>query len=482
MKMVGMELLLRPDFVCGGQNPPRSFYKKRAICHIVRFFAIKCSMKKILLCGARSFYFVGIGGVSMSALAKILISMGYTVCGSDRCESDYTAQFAARGVSVTFGADDEIIDDCDALVYTDAIKKDDPHILRAINGNKIIIPRGRLLAAVAQLYDCTIAVAGCHGKTTCTCMLAHIFACADKPFTAHIGGNDLSFGNCRLSGNQFFITEACEYNKNFLLLQPDIGVVLNSDADHLECYGDGAHVIKAYRQFSEGCKKWAGLYGDPCGRADVTFGPDESADYRAARLRSEGGRYVFDVFECGRFLCRVRLNVYGRHNVFNALAAVAAARLAGIRPEAIEGGLARFSGVERRFEKIGDCGGCEVIADYAHHPREIAAALRTAAEITRGEIYVIFQPHTYSRTKNLFGDFVGALSGIKHLLIYKTFAAREYFDAEGSALTLSNAIKNSRYAECERDIKHFVKDAGGDDKILVLGAGNIYDIAKKLFN
>lgn len=416
----------------------------------------------------------------MSALAKILLAMGKMVMGSDRVRSEYTDALEAKGIVVCYGEDDGRIDGCDVVVYTDAVREDDAHLRRAVRANKVMVPRGRLLAALCLQYKTTIAVAGCHGKTTCVSMLSHIFACADVPFSAHIGGNDNALGNCRVTGFDYMLTEACEYNKNFLCLSPDISVILNSDADHLECYGDIGGLLSAYRAFADGSKKCIALYGDRCGRGDVTFGIDERAYFSARNIKCVCGRYSFEIAEGGRPMCAVTLNVYGRHNILNALAASAAARLAGIRPQAIKCGLTRFSGVERRFEKIGEVNGCEVIADYAHHPGEIAAVLRTAAEITHGKIYVIFQPHTYSRTKNLFGAFVGVLSGVEELLIYKTFAAREYFDAEGSALTLSAALKNSRYAEDEREIAQFMDKAHGQDKILVLGAGDIYKIARRL--
>ncbi len=418
----------------------------------------------------------------MSALAKICAAMGKHVCGSDRARGEYTDELAERGINVSFGDGGDMPEDCDMVVYTDAAGHNDPHIARAVELNKIILPRGQFLAEMSKTFKNVVAVAGCHGKTTCTGMLAHVFASAGRSFTAHIGGNDNAFGNCVVRGGDYFITEACEYNKNFLLLRPDISVILNSDADHLECYGTRENLIGAYRTFADNSKKCVCLYGDACSRGDITFGTDERADYRARNINCAGGRYSFDVTEGGRFLCALSLNVYGRHNIYNALAATAAARLTGIRPEAISQGINAFDGIERRFEKIGTYRGCDVIADYAHHPKEISAALRTAAQVTSGEIYVIFQPHTYSRTKNLFNDFVGVLSGVNNLLIYKTFAAREYFDAGGSALALSQALKNSRYADGERDIKYFLRKVKDGDKIFVLGAGDIYRIVKNMIN
>ena len=407
----------------------------------------------------------------MSALAKILSARGKSVRGSDVAEGEYTASLTAAGIPVSTERDDPALDGCDVVVYTDAVRPDDAHIARAVRAGKSLFSRGKLLAALCGCYGRTIAVAGCHGKTTCTAMLAHIFHEAGRSFTAHIGGNDAVFGNCVAEGDDYFITEACEYKQNFLLLSPDIAVILNSDADHLECYGGASELVAAYRRFAESSSK---------ARGDMTFGMERGADFTASRISCDGGKYAFDILFCGRFFCSVSLSVYGRHNILNALAAAAAAHVSGVRPEHISSALSAFSGVEGRFQSIGGFNGCEVIADYAHHPREISAALHTARLITHGELYVIFRPHTYSRTKNLFADFVDVLGKCRHLLIYKTFAAREYFDADGSALRLSQALKNSRYAQSEREIEYFMRGARSGDKILVLGAGDISRIVKGL--
>lgn len=416
----------------------------------------------------------------MSALAKILSARGKSVRGSDVAEGEYTASLTAAGIPVSTERDDPALDGCDVVVYTDAVRPDDAHIVRAVRAGKPLVSRGKLLAALCGCYGRTIAVAGCHGKTTCTAMLAHIFHEAGRSFTAHIGGKDAVFGNCVAEGDDYFITEACEYKRNFLLLSPDIAVILNSDADHLECYCGASELVAAYRRFAESSSKCVCLFGDACARGDMTFGMERGADFTASRISCDGGKYAFDILFCGRFFCSVSLSVYGRHNILNALAAAAAAHVSGVRPEHISSALSAFSGVEGRFQSIGGFNGCEVIADYAHHPREISAALHTARLITHGELYVIFRPHTYSRTKNLFADFVDVLGKCRHLLIYKTFAAREYFDADGSALRLSQALKNSRYAQSEREIEYFMRGARSGDKILVLGAGDISRIVKGL--
>lgn len=434
-------------------------------------------MLKSIITEFDSFYFVGIGGVSMSALAKILSESGKTVAGYDRSDGEYVHALKSDGIEVSFDTHSDIsLYDC--VVYTDAVAGNNPIILSAKRLNKPVISRGELLAEMCKSFNFVTAVAGCHGKTTCTAMLAHIYDAAGLGFSAHIGGTDLKFTNGYLKGYDYFVTEACEYKKNFLALTPDLGVILNSDADHLDCYGTAENLKRAYDGFAANSKTAIRLYGD--GKADITFGLDDRADYFAKKVRGSRGNYSFIAYENGKELGKVTLGAAGKHNVLNALAAIAAARSVKLNFEYIAEGLNSFSGVKRRFENIGTIRGVQCIADYAHHPNEIRAALKTARQVTEGELFVIFQPHTYSRTKNLFKDFVSVLSTVKKVLIYKTYAAREYYDDAGSALTLSSAVKRSRYADCPQDILDFTRHATAGDLILFLGAGDIYDIANSL--
>lgn len=413
----------------------------------------------------------------MSALAKLLLKSGKKVAGYDRCESEFTLELKELGVSVSIGHSCDV-GEFDAVVYTDAISDSNNMLIQARRLKKALIPRGKLLYLVSAMHNKTVAVSGCHGKTTCTAMLAHVFSAANAAFSAHIGGNDLTFSNAYAGGADYFVTEACEYKKNFLYLRPDTAVILNSDADHLDCYGSAENLKKAYLQFAESANETVKLYGDLDGCAGITFGYDDRADYYAKRITCASGLYSFTAYENGAELGRVRLSVYGKHNVLNALAVIAAARRYGFGFSDIARGLENFRGVKRRFERIGSRCGAVCIADYAHHPNEIKAALKTARAITHGELYVVFQPHTYSRTKNLFNQFVSVLSPLKKLLIYKTYAAREYYDDAGSALTLSAAVRRSVYGDCETDIETFLKGVEAGDTVLFLGAGDIYDIAK----
>lgn len=414
----------------------------------------------------------------MSALAKIVRSCGKRVGGYDRESGIYTEDLALDGVRADIGHGD--LQDFDAIVYTDAINENDALIIEAKRLGKRLISRGELLRAVSELFTHTIAVAGCHGKTTCSCMLAHIFYAAGKRFTAHIGGRDIDYSNCYIAGKDYFITEACEYKQNFLYLAPDVALILNSDADHLDCYGSVENLKQAYAKYAHNSKKAIKLYGDLTGVDAITFGYDDRADYYARSIRGKGGKYSFTAYRTGIALGKVTLNVYGKHNVLNALAAIAAASEAGLPFEQISAGLASFRGVERRFEFIGTINDATCVADYAHHPNEIKAALKTARQLCKGNMYIVFQPHTYSRTKLLFKQFVRVFGSEKKLLIYKTYAAREYFDDAGCALTLSRALSNSVYADGMQGICDFLMEVQRGDLVIFLGAGDIYDIAKML--
>lgn len=427
-----------------------------------------------------SFYFIGIGGVSMSALAKYLIKMGKKVGGSDIAANEYIDELLTLGIEVDFSDDVCGLEAYDMIVCTDAIKDSDKRLIKAQALNKEIISRGQLLFEISRAFDRVIAVSGCHGKTTCTSMLAHIFFAADKSFSAHIGGNDLSFKNFYYGGDDFFITEACEYKKNFLLLKPSVSVILNSDADHLECYGSEEELKRAYVRFADCADISISLYKDLPLAHGQSFGFDKAADYRAKNIKTTDDGCLFTACEGGAELGTVKLNVYGKHNALNALAAIAAARSAGIKFTDICKGLREFKGVERRFEKIYVGDGVLYVADYAHHPNELRAVLRTAQKITRGKLFVVFQPHTYSRTKFLFAQFVRVLAPLNNLLVYKTYAAREYFDDAGSAYTLSQSLKRSRYGDSIDDIADFIAKAEEGDTVLFLGAGDIYYLAKSV--
>lgn len=433
----------------------------------------------------KKIYFIGVGGVSMSALAKLLSLSGYEVSGSDAMRGEQTEALAFYGVRVHIGEDGENADllSADGVVYTDAIPAEHKEFVKARTLKKTLYSRAELLRIVSEDFSEVIAVAGSHGKTTCTSMCAHILKYVGVPFTAHIGGEDAVFGNFYSTGREYFVTEACEYKKNLLKLAPSVGILLNIDKDHMECYDGEADLRDCFLQYCNSAKtafvcaddkKCLALGDFPSFGIDNPF-----ADYRATGLRANGERYSFTVEEYGKPLCRVKLNAIGRCNVYNALAAFATVRSFGFSGKEIVKGLENFTAVKRRFEKIGVFRGASFICDYAHHPREILSTLLTAEGVCRGELYVVFQPHTYSRTKLLMSEFISALRPIKNLMIYKTFPARERYDEAGSAERLANELGGCLYTENPSMLKTWLqKTVKEGDTVLFLGAGDIYYVAQ----
>ncbi len=426
-----------------------------------------------------SYYFVGIGGVSMSALAMLLGGLGVRVRGSDAAEGRFTKLLRERGIPVHIGEEEEISED--TVVYTGAVDLSHPQLARAAKAGKRLIARSELLGSVAKEYSHVLSVAGCHGKTTSSCMLAHIFRTCGAPFTCHIGGEDYELGNFFSTGKEYFITEACEFKRSFLALHSEIAVILNCDLDHTDCYRDEEDLLAAYRTFAGQAKEVVVNADDVHARTiphTLSFGL-YGGDIRAERLAEDGERYAFTVTEGGTPVVRIALNAVGKVHIYNALAAFAAARLAGRTGEEIKCGLEAFRGVRRRFEYIGTLGGVPVVCDYAHHPKEIAATLSTAEKLCRGTVHVVFQPHTYTRTRDLLGEFSEVLKRAESPIVYATYSARESFDPAGSAAMLASRIPEARYCQTPRQLKkRMLEGLKGGDLILVLGAGDIYDIAK----
>ena len=432
-------------------------------------------------------YFIGIGGVSMSALAKYLFSNGYCVSGSDMVKSEQTDRLSFCGIKVYIGVDanrKELLD-ADAVIYTDAIDEKHIELMTAIRTKKFIYSRGQLLSLLCADFSTVIAVGGSHGKTTCTSMCAHVLKYLSMPFTAHIGGEDSTLGNFYYSGKEYLITEVCEYKKNLLKIKSDVAILLNIDCDHMECYDGEQDLINSFYQYcskastafvcadDKNCSKWESF---------STFGIDNVlSDYRATSLKAENEQYSFVVEEYGKRLCKIKLNAVGKCNVYNALATFAAMRSLGFDERDIANGLERFTSVKRRFEKLGVYHGASLICDYAHHPREIASTITTARGICQGKLYVVFQPHTYSRTKLLFDDFVNVLRVIENLVVYKTYPAREGYDDAGSAKRLALEVGDCLYVDNVQVLKTWLdKTAREGDLVLFLGAGDIYYVAQYL--
>lgn len=438
----------------------------------------------------KKIYFIGIGGVSMSALAKFLSTCGYQVSGSDATRGEETENLAFYGVKVFIGAecDRAELAQSDLIVYTDAIPDTHSELVRARELEKLgkrVLARPQLLSLVSEGFEHSIAIAGSHGKTTCTSICAHVLKATGVPFTAHIGGEDADYGNFYTTGREYFLTEACEYKRNILRLTPESAVLLNIDLDHMECYDGERDLIACFTRYCQAAKT-AFVCADDSRCASLgefsTFGIfNPLSDYRAVDLRANGERYAFTVEEYGKPLCRIRLNAIGKCNVYNALAAFAVMRSYGFNEREIKKGIEDFKAVKRRFERIGSFRGASFICDYAHHPREIVSTVATAEGVCKGTLYVVFQPHTYSRTRLLMQTFVETLRKIPNLMIYKTFPAREKYDGAGSAETLAQNVGNCLYAENVYVLKTWLKKTVREgDTVLFLGAGDVYYAAQYL--
>lgn len=458
-------------------------FKKRVFCII---YSMRNNKKTVLKNGER-IHFIGVGGISMSALAKFCRLKGYNVSGSDRSGRETLKELSRLGIKTFAGHDPENVVGATVTVYTSAINDDNPELVYATEHTRLY-KRSELLGEIMRGYKTAVCVSGSHGKTTATAMIAHILLCADKAPTVFLGGEDSEFGNLLYGGNDYCVAEACEYKKNFLDLKPSVAVVLNVDNDHQDCFDGINDEIAAFDAFLSG--SIAVINADDNGAcrlfnsSTVTFGIKKRAVYTAKYIKEDGRGLYFTYYKYGVKEGRIRLNVKGYHNVYNALSALAASDVLGVPFGLAKRGLESFKGVKRRAETIGEIAGVKAVADYAHHPREITAALNALGGLCKDSL-VVFQPHTYSRTEKLMGEFVDCLIPVRNLIIYKTYPAREKYSRKGSARALYTNLKKISsgvsYAKGRKELKRLID--GYEKKIrtvLFIGAGDIYDVAKKM--
>jgi UDP-N-acetylmuramate--alanine ligase len=344
--------------------------------------------------------------------------------------------------------------------------------------------RAELLNMISENFSTVVGVAGCHGKTTVTCMLAHIFTEANIPFTAHIGGDDLAYGNFINRGNQVFLSEVCEFKKNITKFNAHYAVCLNTGKDHMDCYSDEKELENAYISYvKRAYKSIIGVNDDVLnfynGDNAVGFSIYNDSDFSAKNLKNNNGFFIFDLYIRGEKRAKIKMPIVGEYNVKNALAAIACSYEMGISLAKIKKGIKSFKGVKRRYEFLGFLNGGRVIADYAHHPTEIKSSISATKENCKGKVFVCFQPHTYSRTLFLKEEFVEALSSEENLVIFKTYSAREEYILGGGAEDLCTLLPNSVYVEdIEKVIEFFKTKMTKKDCLLILGAGDLYDIIK----
>lgn len=444
-------------------------------------------------------HFIGIGGISMSGLAEILLSRKFPVSGSDSHESALTDQLAAQGAVVHYPQMAEnITDDIDVVVYTAAIHPDNPEFRAAQEKNLPMLTRAQLLGEIMRNYKEAINVSGTHGKTTTTSMITEILLEAHKDPTVSVGGmlKDIG-GNIRVGGQETFVVEACEYTNSFLSFFPTIEVILNVEADHLDFFKDIDDIRHSFKLFAEKLPedgllvinkdiKHSEYFTQALKCRVVTFGHEKDADYTANFISYDKFAHPsYTLFYKGEELAQVELGVTGEHNIYNSLAAVAVARSLDIPMETILRGLKRFTGTDRRFQKKGSVNGFTIIDDYAHHPQEIAATIEAAKKYPHRKLWIVFQPHTYSRTAALLDDFAGALSQADEIVLADIYAAREKNTIGISSDDLRKHMLeqniNVYYIPKFEDIEDFLlQHVEEGDVLITMGAGDIYKVGDDL--
>ncbi len=444
-------------------------------------------------------HFIGIGGISMSGLAEILIKEGFTVSGSDDKRSALTEHLETLGAAVFYPLKaSNIIAGIDVAVYTAAIHEDNSEFAAAKNQNIPMLSRAELLGQLMTNYATPIAVSGTHGKTTTTSMLSHILLEAEKDPTISVGGilNAIG-GNIRVGNSDVFVTEACEYTNSFLHFFPKIGIILNVEEDHMDFFKDIDDIRSSFHKFAALLPEDGALVinknieelssiieGLDC--KVITYSECQNADYTASNIAfDELGNASFDLIRYGEYVDRITLSVAGTHNVSNALSAIAVADLLDIPLDSIKKGILSFGGTVRRFQYKGERNGFTIIDDYAHHPTEIKATLTSAQNYPHKDIWCIFQPHTYTRTKAFFHEFAEALSLADHIILADIYAARETDTLGMSSEALAEEIKklgaDAYYLPSFAAIEEFVLEKViHGDLLITMGAGDVVNIGESL--
>ncbi|MGN0156455.1 MAG: UDP-N-acetylmuramate--L-alanine ligase [Lachnospiraceae bacterium] len=446
-----------------------------------------------------SVYFIGIGGISMSGLAEILLSKGFSVSGSDMKKSELTTLLEERGAHVYYGQRAEnITDDIDLIVYTAAIRKDNPEWIAMQQKQIPCLSRAQLLGEIMRNYELPVAISGTHGKTTTTSMISEILLHADADPTLSIGGILKSIdGNIRIGKSGYFVTEACEYTNSFLSFFPKISVILNIEEDHLDFFKDIDDIRHSFHQFACLLPKDGTLIinheipqpdeiTDGINCPYITYGFTKDCHYYADNISyDELAHPSFTLHAKGYPDLLLSLGVPGRHNISNAMAAVAFADLVGIDRDITASALSSFSGTDRRFEKKGEIGGITIIDDYAHHPTEIEATLQAAANYPHKTLWCIFQPHTYTRTKAFLPEFAKALSLADKVVLADIYAAREKDTLGISSKDLCDAVQKEGtdcyYFPSFDEIENFLlENCTQGDLLITMGAGDIVKVGENL--
>lgn len=441
-------------------------------------------------------HLIGIGGISMSGLAEILLKEGYTVSGSDMNSSLIIDKLKKQGANIYTDHKKENIQGADLIIYTDAISNDNPELLEAKKNGITTLDRGTFLGKLMKNYDKSIAVSGTHGKTTTTSMLATILNKSSLEPTILLGGElDEIGGNVKIGSRNLVLTEACEYKGNILKYQPTMAIILNMEEDHLDYFKNIDHIVDTFKEYANSLDEdghliiniddknaYKVIKDSKCNI--VTFGINNKADYTAENISftDEGyPRFVLNIKDKGKF--PITLNVMGIHNVYNSLASIAAAHTYNVPVESIINSMQYYKGTHRRLETKGYINGIKIMDDYAHHPTEIKAALNALRKSTSQKLWCVFQPHTYSRTKLLLEQFSESFYEADKVIIADIYASREKDTGLIHSTSLVNLLKEKNveaiYLKSFEEIKNYLFDNMEDGDVLVtMGAGNIYKLGE----
>lgn len=444
-------------------------------------------------------HFIGIGGISMSGLAEILLDRGFKITGSDSKESDITRHLESIGITVHYGQRAANISaDVELIVYTAAIHEDNPEFAAGVARNIPMMDRAWLLGQIMANYPHSIAVSGTHGKTTTTSMVSHILLQAKCDPTISVGGILKAIhGNLRIGQSKTFVTEACEYTNSFLKFNPEIEIILNIEEDHLDFFKDINDIRHSFKEFTRNIPEIGTLiinsaienldyFTQDLTCKVVTFGINSDDTYSAANITFDDMALgCFDLMIEGEYICPIQLNVTGQHNVINALSAIAAGIESNISIEDIRQGLLNYEGTDRRFEHKGNIGDITIIDDYAHHPTEIKATLTTAQNYPHNNVWCVFQPHTYTRTKAFLHEFAAALSIADKIVLTDIYAAREADPGDIHARDLLELLvssgKDAYYFSSFNEIENFLlENCTHGDLLITMGAGDVVIIGEKL--
>ncbi len=443
-------------------------------------------------------HFVGIGGAGMSAIAKILLEQGYCVSGSDLSKTVTTDRLEKMGAKIFIGHDSKNVKACDAIVVSTAIPATNPEVIEAKTQGITVFHRSDIVAELMNAAS-GIAVAGAHGKTTTTSMIAIMLEKAGVDPTIIIGGDlDYLGGNAKLGHSKFLVAEADESDGSFLKLTPKIAVVTNIENDHMDFYGSMENILHTFDQFLQKIPATDGLavlcFDNPfvqkiairLERPYISYGIDHPAEYMAKNIRTQGALTIFDVYRAGELSGTIRLNVPGKHNVANALAAIVVGENLGLTFEQIAEGLALFNGAKRRFQTKARVNGVWIVDDYAHHPTEIATTLQAARQTQPKRLICVFQPHRYSRTKFLRKEFGEAFTSADLLVLTDVYSAGEEPIPGISGETIKEEVElqtgqKAVYIPDKNKIARYLSEiVEAGDLVMTMGAGNVYLVGEEL--